>query len=71
MLAWVQCSQIDGGVRADVITADTQREKELERENKALRRANTPRAMLPRGWRARSELGFAGGQCDAGRPPSR
>ena len=37
---WVKRDQIDTGVRAGVTTADLQRLKELERENKELRKAN-------------------------------
>jgi transposase-like protein len=37
---WVKRDQIDTGARAGVTTADLQRLKELERENKELRRAN-------------------------------
>src|ERR1035441_2819061 len=37
---WVRQSEIDGGRRPGVSTAEAQRIKELERENKELRRAN-------------------------------
>ena len=37
---WVKRDQIDTGARAGVMTTDLQRLKELERENKELRRAN-------------------------------
>ena len=37
---WVRKQEIDTGVREDVTTAEHQRVKELERENKELRRAN-------------------------------
>lgn len=40
LLTWVQPHEIDTGVREGVTTADLQRMKELERENKELRRAN-------------------------------
>ncbi len=40
LLAWVQRQEIDSGQRAGVTTAEAQRVKELERENKELRRAN-------------------------------
>jgi transposase-like protein len=40
LLTWVQRHEIDTGVREGVTTADAQRMKELERENKELRRAN-------------------------------
>lgn len=40
LLTWVQRHEIDTGVRDGVTTADAQRMKELERENKELRRAN-------------------------------
>lgn len=40
LLTWVQRHEIDTGVRKGVTTADAQRMKELERENKELRRAN-------------------------------
>ena len=40
LLAWVQRHEVDTGVREGVTTADAQRMKELERENKELRRAN-------------------------------
>jgi transposase len=37
---WVKREEIDAGARAGVTTPDIQRMKELERENKELRRAN-------------------------------
>jgi transposase-like protein len=37
---WVKRDEIDTGARAGVTTPDLQRLKELERENKELRRAN-------------------------------
>ena len=37
---WVKRDEIDTGARAGVMTTDLQRLKELERENKELRRAN-------------------------------
>ena len=37
---WVKCVEVDTGVRDGVTTAEAQRVKELERENKELRRAN-------------------------------
>ena len=37
---WVKRVEVDTGVRGSVTTAETQRVKELERENKELRRAN-------------------------------
>jgi transposase len=37
---WVRQAQVDGGTRAGVTTDDAQRIKELERENRELRRAN-------------------------------
>ncbi len=40
LLAWVQRQEIDSGQRVGVTTAEAQRVKELERENKELRRAN-------------------------------
>ncbi len=40
LLEWVKRTQIDTGTRAGVTTAEMQRIKELERENKELRRAN-------------------------------
>ena len=40
LLSWVQRHEIDTGQRAGVTTAEAQRVKELERENKELRRAN-------------------------------
>jgi transposase-like protein len=40
LLTWVQRHEIDTGVREGVTTAEAQRMKELERENKELRRAN-------------------------------
>ena len=38
--AWVKQAEIDGGVRAGTTTAEATRIKELEQENKELRRAN-------------------------------
>ena len=40
LLGWVQRHEVDTGARAGVSTSDAQRMKELERENKELRRAN-------------------------------
>ena len=40
LLGWVQRHEIDTGARQGVTTAEAQRVKELERENKELRRAN-------------------------------
>ncbi len=40
LLTWVQRREIDAGVRDGVTSAEKQRMKELERENKELRRAN-------------------------------
>ena len=40
LLGWVQRQEVDTGVRPGVTTAEAQRVKELERENKELRRAN-------------------------------
>jgi transposase-like protein len=40
LLGWVQRHEADTGARAGVSTSDAQRMKELERENKELRRAN-------------------------------
>jgi transposase len=40
LLGWVQREEIDTGARPGVTTVETQRVKELERENKELRRAN-------------------------------
>ena len=40
LLGWVQRQEVDTGVRPGVATAEAQRVKELERENKELRRAN-------------------------------
>ena len=37
---WVKRDEIDNGARAGVTTTDLQRLKELERENKELRKAN-------------------------------
>ena len=40
LLTWVQRHEVDAGVRDGVTTTEAQRVKELERENKELRRAN-------------------------------
>lgn len=40
LFGWVKRTQIDSGTRPGIATAETQRLKELERENKELRRAN-------------------------------
>jgi transposase-like protein len=40
LLGWVQRHEIDSGQREGVTTAEARRVKELERENKELRRAN-------------------------------
>lgn len=52
LLEWVKRVEVDTGVREGVSTAEAQRVKELERENKELRRANEilklASAFLPR-----------------------
>ena len=40
MNEWVKRAEVDAGTREGVTTAEAQRVKELERENKELRRAN-------------------------------
>ncbi len=40
LLDWVKRVEVDSGVREGVTTSQAQRVKELERENKELRRAN-------------------------------
>ncbi len=40
LLVWVQRREVDSGARGGVTAAEKQRMKELERENKELRRAN-------------------------------
>lgn len=40
LLSWVQRHEIDTGTRDGLTTAERQRVKDLERENKELRRAN-------------------------------
>jgi transposase-like protein len=40
LLVWVQRHEVDSGNREGVTTSEKQRVKELERENKELRRAN-------------------------------
>jgi transposase-like protein len=40
LLTWVQRHEVDTGTREGMTTAEAQRVKELERENKELRRAN-------------------------------
>ena len=40
LLEWVKRVEVDTGVRDGVTTAEAQRVKELERENRELRRAN-------------------------------
>ena len=40
LLTWVKRQEIDAGVREGVTASEAQRIKELERENKELRRAN-------------------------------
>ena len=40
LLGWVQRHVVDTGARVGMTTSDAQRMKELERENKELRRAN-------------------------------
>ena len=40
LLTWVKRQEIDAGVREGVTTSEAQRVKELERENRELRRAN-------------------------------
>ena len=37
---WVKCDQIETGVRDGITTSELQHLKELERENKELRKAN-------------------------------
>ena len=40
LLEWVKRVEVDSGVREGVTTSEAQRVKDLERENKELRRAN-------------------------------
>ena len=40
LLDWVKRSEVDAGARPGTTTAEEQRIKDLERENKELRRAN-------------------------------
>ena len=40
LLTWVKRQEVDSGVREGVTTTEAKRVKELERENKELRRAN-------------------------------
>ena len=40
LLEWVKRAEVDAGARPGTTTAETQRIKDLERENKELRRAN-------------------------------
>jgi|SRR5687768_8409225 len=40
LLTWVQRHEVDAGLRDGVTTTDAKRMKDLERENKELRRAN-------------------------------
>ncbi len=40
LLEWVRRDEVDAGTRPGVTSAEAQRVKELERENKELRRAN-------------------------------
>jgi transposase len=40
LLGWVQRHEVNTGIREGVTTAEAQRMKDLERENKELRRAN-------------------------------
>ena len=40
LLEWVKRAEVDAGARPGTTTAEAQRIKELERENKELRRAN-------------------------------
>ena len=53
---WVRRAQVNGGVRSEVTTAERERIREMERENRELRRANetVPGGALPRapgpGW---------------------
>ncbi len=52
LLEWVKRAEVDAGERPGTTTAEAQRLKELERENKELRRANdilrTASAFSPR-----------------------
>ena len=40
MLDWEKCDEVDGGQRDSLTTSERDRLKQLERENKELRRAN-------------------------------
>lgn len=40
LLEWVKLAEVDAGTRPGVTTTESQRIKDLERENKELRRAN-------------------------------
>ena len=79
LLTWVQRHEIDTGVREGVTTADAQRMKELERENKELRRANeilklasafSPRCKTPTTYpRSPQQLTSFASETDRGRRP--
>jgi len=55
LLTWVKQREVDAGKRDGVTTAEAQRVKELERENKELRRANEI-LKLASAFFARAEL---------------
>jgi transposase len=60
---WVRQAEVDGGARPGVSTADAKRIKELERENRELRRANE--ILKSRGRVSELERR---GEASAGRP---
>ena len=65
--SWVKQADIDGGVTSGVTTAEVERVKKLEQENRELRRANESaprdsRAMEGTGGGQASEAGKAGHQ---------
>ena len=54
LLTWVKRQEVDSGQREGVTTSERERLKELERENRELRRANdilrTASAFFAEGW---------------------
>jgi transposase len=42
---WVRRAEVDGGVRPGTRTSDAERVRELERENRGLRRVETPASI--------------------------
>src|SRR3954468_3915191 len=63
---WVRQAEVDGGHRPGGTSAEAERIKELERENRELRRANEDTTDCPRRWFSGARSGGAGASSAGG-----